>query len=787
MQTRTRPPVNAYPGGDQPPLSGKASSTRHILVAALIVVMLASIAGGTYFTTHASRQALVNADTAVLTYKGDTSRTGQYSNETILNTSNVTVSQFGKRVAYPVDGYVYAQPLYMPNVLVNVNGNPASHNVVFVATANDSIYAFDADQTSATAPLWHISFINPPSVTPINGTEVSCSDANPKMGILGTPVIDPSTGTLYAVAATWESSHVVYRIHALDITTGQEKHAPTVIQASVPGTGPGSSNGVLKFDPLHTNQRPGLLLLNGVVYTAWSSYCDKGPYHGWLMGYEASTLQQVSVYNASPNSSDSGIWESGEGLGADDSGNIYVMTGNGTFDLNSGGKDAGDTFLKLSTQNGISRADYFTPFNQSCLVGGADLDLGSSGPLLLPSTSTPSPELVGVGKQGRIYVVNRSNMGGYTVVSNPCSKQNSNLDHIVQELPLNTVGGGAWSTMAYYHGSNGDYIYAVGQTDHMKAFKLDNATGMLSTSPTSQTSESFTFPGGSPAVSSNGTAAGTGVLWTIDPKAVLRAYDATNLGTELYNSQQNANRDGLGSGNYVKFTVPTVANGEVFVGTRTSLVIYGLLGQTPPPSPVPSPSPSPSPSPTGGSGTLTGSKASVSGQIYLNATGPTDWAHWGTNTAASFDHKANVTSQISNYTEVGSATVVRLTNNGVGYTWMSGSGTPTSGASDTKTGIYVTGTGNGFTITVPASTTKHTLKVYVGVSKAQGSFSASLSDNSAAPYSDTSLQNSSGTTNEVYTLTYQAGSNGQTLTISFTMQSSLGSGGYVSLQSATLQ
>ena len=770
MQVQTRPSTSDIPGTNHPSLPNKMRSTYAVLLSLLIMLFLSGT-GVTYLThqkpAYAQRSAAqVNANQAVLTYKNDTLRTGQDSNETILNTSNVTVSQFGKRASHPVDGYVFAQPLYMPDLTVN----GTSHNVVFVATAHDSIYAFDADQASAAPALWHTSFINPPSVVPITGTDVSCVDANPQMGVLGTPVIDPDTGTLYAVAATKENGHIVYRLHALDITTGQERpNSPVVIQASVPGTGGGGSNGVIHFDPVHTNQRPGLLLLNGTVYSAWASYCDKTPYHGWILGYDAASLQQTFVYNASPNAptAGAGIWQSGGGIAADDSGNIYVMTGNGPFDLNTGGKDAGNTFLKLNPQNGPGVVDYFTPFNQSCLIGGNDLDVGSSGPLLLPS----APEMIGVGKEGRLYVVDRTNLGQYHTIANACNNQNrTNVDHIVQELPRGTIVGGSWSTLAYWNGSNGENIYAVGQTDHMKAFKLTN--GLLSTSPTSQSPESFTFPGGSPTVSSDGTTAGTGILWTIDPHAVLRAYDATNLSHELYNSNQNSARDGLGSGNYVKFTVPTIANGEAFVGTRTSLVIYSLLGQS---------------GGGGGNGSLTGSKATPASQIYLNATGPTDWAHWGLLTASTFDHKAGVTPQISNFTEVGSTSVLRFSTNTVAYNWAAGKGTPDSSASNTKTGIYVVGTGNGFTITIPADTTTHTLKVYVGVFKAQGSFTASLSDNSATAFTDSSLQNAGGTTNAVYTITFNAASSGQTLTISFTTQSSLATGGYVSLQSATLQ
>jgi hypothetical protein len=507
---------------------------------------------------------------AITTYKGNSLRTGQYPNETILTTSNVTVAQFGKRVTYPVDGYVYAQPLFMPNVTIA----GGIHNVVFVATEHNSIYAFDADQMSAIPPLWHTSFIDPAhGITTVSPSDILCNDIVPEVGITGTPVIDGSANTLYVVAKTKENGQVVQRLHALDITTGSDRPgSPVLIQASVPGKGAGSSNGVVKFNPLRQGQRSALLLLNGVVYIAWASHCDNDPYHGWIIGYHTTTLQQVpaAVYNTSPNGTRAGIWQSGGGLAAESSGFIYFAAGNGTFDLNAGGHDAGDSIVKLSTQNhALFQVDYFTPFNQACL-DAADADLGSGGVLLLPTTT----ELICIGKEGRVYVVNRNKMGQYTAIANPCRNQNlTNVDKVLQELPPETVVGGLFSTPAYWSTSTGEFVYTVGMRDHVKAFKLTN--GLLSTPPHSQSSESFTYPGGNPVVSSNGPAAGTGILWTIDPKAILRAYDATNLAKELYNSGLNSSRDGLES--YVKFSVPTVANGKVFVGTQNSLVIYGFL------------------------------------------------------------------------------------------------------------------------------------------------------------------------------------------------------------------
>jgi len=501
------------------------------------------------------------ANTAVLTNKYDMYRTGQNLNETILNTGNVNVNKFGKKLSYPVDGQVYAQPLYAPNV--NVNGG--THNMAIIATEHDSVYAFDADQH---LQLWHASFINPPQITPIPSSDTHCGDLTPEIGITSTPVIDPNTNILYVVAATKENGQYFQRLHAIDITTGNEVSQPKTITAKVRGHGDGSINGHIIFDPLKENQRSGLLLLNGVVYITWASHCDHNPYHGWVLGYNASTLKQVAVYNDSPNGSRAGIWQSGGGLAADSSGNVYFMSGNGTFDLKGGGKDAGDSFVKLSTQNGLSRSDYFTPFNQACL-DQRDADLGSGAPLLLPSVN----EVISAGKEGRIYVVSRDTMGGYHSIKNPCTQQSrTDVDKILQEFAPGTIGG-LFGTPVYWNGSKGEFVYFGGSGDPVKAYQLTN--GLLSTSPTSHTPESFGFTGGNPVISSSGNTPGTGILWTLDPNAILHAYDATNLGTELYNTNQNPGRDGLPS--YVKFTLPIVANGEAFVGTQGSLEIYGLL------------------------------------------------------------------------------------------------------------------------------------------------------------------------------------------------------------------
>jgi hypothetical protein len=494
---------------------------------------------------------------------------------------------------------VYAQPLFLPDV--NINGR--TYNVVFVATEHDSVYAFDADQTTAIAPLWKTSFLNPTTTT-VPSTDLfrryGIEDISPEIGITSTPVIDPATNTLYVVTMTKENGNqYTYQLHALDVKTGLEKSgSPITIQASISGTGYDNSGDKISFNAYAENQRTALLLSNGVVYISWASFGDTDPYHGWLIGYTYNGIafQQVdtNVYNATPNGQEGGVWMSGSGPAVDNDGNIYLMTGNGTYDLDTGGPNAGDSFIKLSTKNGLKLSDYFTPFNQSCLAA-YDYDLGSGGVLLLPDQmNTPYPHLlIGAGKEGRIYVVNRDNMGHYTndaklACGTPEADQIT-IDKVLQELPASTTGS-QYSTPGYWASTGVQWVYISGSDNNLKAFQLSNDA--LSLTPTSITPESFQFPGATPSISSNGNTRGTGIVWIISPPAgcyydgctphgpgVLRAYDAANLGNELYNSTQNSSRDQLDS--YVKFSVPTVANGKVFVGTSTGLSIYGLIASPP--------------------------------------------------------------------------------------------------------------------------------------------------------------------------------------------------------------
>ncbi|MGD0364419.1 MAG: chitobiase/beta-hexosaminidase C-terminal domain-containing protein, partial [Bryobacteraceae bacterium] len=504
---------------------------------------------------------------SVTTYHNDNARTGQNLHETILTPANVNANDFGRLFVQPVDGYIYAQPLYIPGV--SIGGQ--SHNVVYVATENDSVYAFDADSPAGAnaSPLWHVSFINPPSVTTVNSsTDAQCGDLVPQIGISGTPVIDTSTGTLYVVANTQENGAFFQRLHALDITTGNEKFGgPVALEATVAGTGDGSSGGKVSFDPLKQNQRPGLLLRGGAVYITSASHCDIGPYHAWVFAYDAATLRLLAVWNSTPNGSDGGIWQGGGGPAADSSG-VFFATGNGTFDVNTGGVDMGDTILKMGGPSGgkLSVLTYFTPFNQD-MLSNDDIDLGSGGVVLLPDLPAGSAHqhlLVECGKEGSVYLVDRDNMGGY----------NSTTDQVVQELAGAT--GGIWGMPAYWNNT----VYFGAQYDNLKAFSFNaNGSGLLSDSAVSYSPESFAFPGPTPSISANGTA--NGILWAIQTdaygsggSAVLHAYDATNLANELYNSTQNGTRDTPGPA--VKFAAATVAHGKVYVGTATQLAVFGL-------------------------------------------------------------------------------------------------------------------------------------------------------------------------------------------------------------------
>jgi Abnormal spindle-like microcephaly-assoc'd, ASPM-SPD-2-Hydin/Protein of unknown function (DUF1573) len=517
--------------------------------------------------------AYVTNYAGTFTYHNDTMRTGQNLKETVLTPGNVNSAQFGKVFSFPVDGKVYAQPLYVPNV--NIPGKGV-HNVIYVATEHDSVYAFDADNLTST-PLWQTSFISPAdgvttlSIGTSGGNDITCDSMKPEVGITGTPVINAATKTMYLVARTKEVSgghtNFVQKLHQLDITTGADKaNSPVVIQASVPGNGTGyDGQGNVLWDPLIANQRSGLLLMNGVVYIAFASFCDPPNFHGWLLAYDSTSLQQLQAFNTSPNGWAGGVWGSGSAPAADASGNIYIATGNGTFDGDFGGSNYSDSILKLSTNGSLSLVDSFTPFNQYYFIG-ADLDLGSGGVTVVPDQTTgPAHLLFGGGKTGDVYLLNRDNMGGYNASNN-----NQILSDVVHAAGGTGKGDkGIWPKGAYWQ----NQIYYVGTGDVPKAYRVYN--GQLSPNPISEGNFVFAYPGGLPAISSNGDANGiVWIVWEATPiqaQSVLYAFEADNLSVQLYNS--TGTTTGLG----VQFGVPTVANGRVYVGTAGELDVYGLL------------------------------------------------------------------------------------------------------------------------------------------------------------------------------------------------------------------
>jgi hypothetical protein len=507
-----------------------------------------------------------SAQVSVLTYHNDNARTGQNLRETSLTPSNVNSNAFGLLFSCAVDGQIFGQPLYMDGLSIT---NKGTHNVVFVVTEHDSAFAFDADNNSGSnaAPLWQVSFINEDAgVTTVPSTDVKCPSISPEIGITSTPVIDPASLTMYVEAKTKEvtgtATNYVHRLHALDLGSGAEKFGgPVVIQPKVAGKGLGNNGaGSVPFNGLWQMNRPGLLLANGVVYVAYASHCDNPPYHGWLLGFNAQSLQPQGVFISTPNGGLGGIWEGGDGPATDTNGNIYISSGNGSFD-GATNKDYGDSFIKLTT-NGtkLDLADYFTPYNQRTLAS-ADKDVGSGGLIVLPDAvgSGAHPHLlVGAGKTGDIFLVDRDKLGEFN------SKNNN---QIVQSL-TNSIAS-CRSTPAYFSNT----LYYICETDTIKAFSFSG--GLLGKIPSSVGGTVFPFRGATPSISANGTS--NGIVWALQdsPVAVLHAYNATNVAQELYNSQQAGSRDALGPP--VSFAVPTVANGKVYVGTASALSVFGSL------------------------------------------------------------------------------------------------------------------------------------------------------------------------------------------------------------------
>jgi len=510
--------------------------------------------------------AAANAQTDVLTWHNDNFRTGQNTGEAILTPSNVNSASFGLLAKVTVDGKVDAQPLYASAVDVQGKGK---HNVLFVATEHDSLYALDADTG---AVLWQRSLLGAGETT---SDARSCNQVTPEIGITATPAIDRTVGphgTMYVVAMSKDGGgNYFHRIHAVDLSTGAEQfNGPTVVKATYPGTGDGSANGVVTFDPKQYKERPGLLLLNGTLYTSWGSHCDIRPYAGWMMTYNPTTLAQTAVLDFVPNGSNAAPWNAGAGPAADAAGNVYISLGNGTFDTtltpagfpNRG--DFGNSLVKLALRgSNLTATDYWTMYNSNS-ESSVDTDLGSGGLMLLPdftdAAGVTRQLVVAAGKDHNVYVADRNAMGHYNA---------SNNSTLYQELP-GALPGGEYSSPAYF--DSHVYFGSVGQ--NLRSFSVSGAK--LVVSPVQTTPTTFGYPGTTPSVSAYGTTGG--IVWATEntSPAVLHAYDATNVGTELYNSAQAANgRDQIGAGN--KFITPTIANGKVYVGAQNSVGIFGLV------------------------------------------------------------------------------------------------------------------------------------------------------------------------------------------------------------------
>ena len=553
-------------GAFSPQLAGLAGNTTYYFSASA-----SNSAGVTWGSPSKSFVTLALTRVPVTTFHYDNTRQGQNTNETLLTLANVNVTNFGKLFTYAVDGYVYAQPLIMTNLTVPGQG---VHNAVFVATENNTVYAFDADSNSGAngGLLWETNLGTPVSYTAVGYKPDG--DMNPSnIGITGTPVIDPVTGTIYLDTGIVTNGVYKHLIHALNITNGNERsYSPVLVAASIAGTASDGNGSVVSFIAQDHAARPALTLAGGMLYACYGSYQDITPYHGWLIGFNATNLTQLAnyTYNTNPNNTQGALWMGGGGLVVDSNTNLYFETANGTFDVNSGGRDYADSFVKLATTNGLAVSDYFTPYNQLTLANG-DTDLGSGAPMLLPDSagSATYPHLlVGAGKQGTIYLLNRDTMGHY----NGTDGINGNDSQIVQPVIGAISGGGSYATPAYFN----NRIFYTGKTDKVRAFIITN--GVIVSTPQSTSSTTLGAFTGSPVVSANGT--NNAIVWATDPgayassgPAVLHAYNATNLALELYNSSQNSTRDHPGGA--VKMTAPVVTSGKVYVGAEFALSVYG--------------------------------------------------------------------------------------------------------------------------------------------------------------------------------------------------------------------
>lgn len=534
---------------------------------------------------------------SILTQHNNNMRTGANLVEMQLNTSNVNARQFGKLFSRIVDGQIYAQPLYVPGVVLPDIG---TRNVIYVATQHNSVYAFDADDPKAAEPYWKVN-LGPSARTPnddFGNREGRFTNIVPEVGITSTPVIDPKTNTIYVEAFTKDSlsggrHKYVHRLHALDIVTGQPRpNSPVIIGGRVRGRGSASAGGVIVFDASKHIQRSSLLLSDGRIFIAFAGYADTPPYHGWVFSYSAATLQQLAILNTTPNGADGGIWQGGQGPAADSNGNIYLTTSNGTCSVNSrGGIDYGDTALKLRPHD-LGVKDWFTPYNQPFL-SKYDMDFGNCGPLLIPNTNLI---VQGTKHEGWMYILDRTNMGRF---------RRGGDRQIVQSFRVSD--GSIFGSPIYWNGPQGPTIYVWGVNDYLKAFKFNGRR--FNTTPTSRSrmkAPPHTIPGGILSLSADGAKAGTGIVWATHPlkdnpagktvEGIARAFDASNLNRELWNTKQVA-RDDLG--NFAKFCPPTIANGKVYMPTFSKrLHVYGLLSSLIEPDvpPIPTATATPTPS-----------------------------------------------------------------------------------------------------------------------------------------------------------------------------------------------
>lgn len=516
---------------------------------------------------------------AVLTARGDLSRLGLDDAETALSQAALASGHFGKRVGYPVDGKIYAQPLYVPTLRID----GGVHDVAIVATEHDSVYAFDADAASpAVLPLWHVSLLQPGARTFQAATDRvaknrTCGSITSEVGITSTPVIDWATQTIYVMALDVERGALTYRLHALALSTGADTRPSAVVSASVNGSGLDAVNGDVAFRATEEQQRMGLTEVNGVIYAGFASWCGWAPYHGWVLGYSAATLTRQIIFNTSPDSWGSGLWESEGGITVDAHGHLYLVTGNGPFDLDRGGRDLGDSVLEVVPEHGtLHILDYFTPFDQLCRAAH-DQDLGSGSPLVIPGED----ELVLSSKTGAVYVLSEASLGRYHAVSAPCGRaaeKRTNIDTIKQELSFDTVRGGMWGTWAYWSQNGASYVYGSGSTSRLTQYRVLPG-GTIASAPVAEAPLAYSYPGSIPVVTGNQGRPGSGVVWTVDQThgATLRAFAADDVARQLWTSAADPARDGLDPGEFDHFTVPTTADGLVIVGDQRHLEIYGVL------------------------------------------------------------------------------------------------------------------------------------------------------------------------------------------------------------------